>query len=86
MISFERLNDSDRDGAAIALEVWEMSATAFGRFVADVPAPLCIGTINLANGESVKGFLCEPAALADARDITSHGGWRAYLKSSDFAS
>jgi allophanate hydrolase len=76
----------DRDGAAIALEVWEMSAAAFGRFVADVPSPLCIGTIALANGESVKGFLCEPAALVGARDITSHGGWRAYLKSGDFAS
>jgi allophanate hydrolase len=78
--------DQGGTGAAIALEVWALSAAAFGRFVADVPSPLCIGTIALANGESVKGFLCEPAALAGARDITSYGGWRAYLKSSDFTS
>ena len=37
--------------------------------------------LTLATGESVKGFLCEPAALAGAIDITAHGGWRAFLKS-----
>jgi allophanate hydrolase len=66
-------------GTAIALEVWELSVAAFGSFVAAVPPPLCIGTVQLANGESVKGFLCEPAALAGAEDISTHGGWRAYL-------
>jgi allophanate hydrolase len=29
----------------------------------------------------VKGFICEPAAITTARDITEHGGWRAYLDS-----
>ena len=67
------------DGAAIALEVWELSTAAFGSFVAAVPPPLCIGTLSLANGETVKGFLCEPAALVGATDISHHGGWRAYL-------
>jgi allophanate hydrolase len=68
------------NGAAIALEVWELSEAAFGSFVAAVPPPLCIGTVKLASGESVKGFLCEPAALEGAEDITVHGGWRAHLK------
>ena len=27
----------------------------------------------------VKGFICEPAAIADATDISMFGGWRAYL-------
>ncbi|MBL9210416.1 MAG: allophanate hydrolase [Opitutaceae bacterium] len=66
-------------GAAIALEVWELTPAAFGEFVAAVPPPLCIGTVTLAHGEQVKGFLCEPAALPGAEDITAHGGWRAYL-------
>ncbi len=66
------------DGAAIALEVWELSTAAFGSFVAAVPPPLCIGTLTLSTGESVKGFLCEPAALVGAEDITRFGGWRAY--------
>jgi allophanate hydrolase len=69
------------NGAAIALEVWELSTAAFGSFVAAVPPPLCIGTLSLANGESVKGFLCEPAALEGASDITAHGGWRGDLRS-----
>jgi allophanate hydrolase len=29
----------------------------------------------------VKGFICEPWALADAQDITAFGGWRAYIAS-----
>jgi allophanate hydrolase len=66
-------------GAPIALEVWEMPVRHFGKFVAGVPAPLVIGTITLADGRSVKGFLCEPIALAEATDITQFGGWRAYL-------
>jgi allophanate hydrolase len=66
------------DGAAIALEVWELSTVAFGSFVAAVPPPLCIGTVALSTGENVKGFLCEPSAFNGADDITRFGGWRAY--------
>ncbi|WJR78918.1 allophanate hydrolase [Bradyrhizobium sp. NP1] len=66
-------------GAAIALEVWSLSADAFGRFVAAIPPPLSIGTIRLADGHSVKGFLAEPAALEGARDISAFGGWRAFM-------
>ena len=67
------------NGAAIDVEVWEMSAEAFGLFVANIPAPMCIGTVGLETGESVKSFLCEPIALEGAQDITQHGGWRSYL-------
>lgn len=68
-----------RDGAAIALEVWELALDAFGRFVAAIPPPLCIGSVALETGQVVKGFLCESAAVAGAIDITAAGGWRAYL-------
>ncbi|NUR12834.1 MAG: allophanate hydrolase, partial [Bradyrhizobium sp.] len=66
-------------GAAIELEIWSLSSSAFGRFVNASPAPMAIGTIRLADGRSVKGFLVEPAVLGDARDITAYGGWRAYV-------
>jgi allophanate hydrolase len=66
------------DGAAIEVEVYALDAARFGRFVAKVPPPLAIGTLELADGSRVKGFVCEPAALADAEDITRFGGWRAY--------
>jgi allophanate hydrolase len=66
-------------GTAIAVELWALSAAAFGQFVAAVPPPLSIGTINLSDGRSVKGFIVEPAALDGARDISAFGGWRAYV-------
>ena len=66
------------EGAAIAVEVWDMPITHFGRFVAGVPAPLGIGNVQLQDGRVVKGFICEGFALAQAQDITHFGGWRAY--------
>jgi allophanate hydrolase len=65
----------------IEIEVWALDAAAFGSFVAEIPAPLGIGTLELEDGSSVKGFLCEPIALEGAQDITDFGGWRAYRQS-----
>ena len=66
-------------GAAIEIEVWALSERAFGRFVAAVPPPLSIGTLELDGGRSVKGFLVESEAIEGARDISSFGGWRAFM-------
>jgi allophanate hydrolase len=56
-----------------------MPVAEYGSFVALIPSPLGIGTVQLADGSSVQGFICEPEALVDARDITHFGGWRAYI-------
>ena len=69
----------DSEGGAIETEVWDLPADGFGRFIASIPAPLCVGTVLLTDGSAPKGFLVEPEGVADARDITSHGGWRAFL-------
>ena len=66
-------------GASIEVEVWEMPARHFGSFVAGIPAPLGIGTVELVDGSLEKGFICEGYAVEGARDITDLGGWRAYL-------
>ena len=66
-------------GASIELEIWSLSSSAFGKFINAIPAPMAIGTVKLADGRSVKGFLVEPAVLSEAYDITSFGGWRAYM-------
>lgn len=76
-----RCQAQEPGGAAIRVELWDVPSQAFGSFVEGVPAPLGIGTLTLADGRSVKGFICEPCALAGARDITGHGGWAAYLQS-----
>jgi allophanate hydrolase len=68
-------------GSAVALEVWELPLIEFGSFVAGISAPLGIGTVTLADGSEVLGFVCEAAAVEGAEDITAFGGWRAYLAS-----
>jgi allophanate hydrolase len=66
-------------GSAIEVEVWAMPAEPFGRFVAAVPPPLSIGSIKLADGRLVKGFLVEAEAVNGARDISQYGGWRNFV-------
>jgi allophanate hydrolase len=68
------------DGASIEVEVWSVPASLFGSFVAGIPAPLCIGKVELESGEQVAGFLCESSATTTATDITALGSWRRYLK------
>jgi len=69
----------DEQGAAIAVELWDIPVARFGEFVAEIPAPLGIGSLLLADGRSVKGFICEPAVLKQALEITEFGGWRNWL-------
>ncbi len=66
-------------GSSIALEIWALPAAAFGKFVAAIPPPLSIGTVRLADGRGVKGFMVEPADIGGARDISAFGGWRAFM-------
>ncbi len=73
------LRAPDFAGPGIAVEVWSLDAAGFGRFVSAIPQPLGIGKVLLADGTLASGFLCEPAALEGAREITELGGWRAYM-------
>jgi allophanate hydrolase len=68
-------------GTSVEVEVWEIDAAGFGSFVAEIPPPLGIGTLELDDGELVKGFVCEGYAAAAGKDISAFGGWRNYLKS-----
>jgi len=67
-------------GASVDVEVWSVPAEQFGSFVAGIPAPLGIGKVDLEDGQQVSGFICEAHAVEGARDITSFGGWRQYLR------
>ena len=66
-------------GAAIEVEIYEIPSSSMGGFLAGVAPPLAIGTLLLADGSEVKGFVSEPRATENARDITAFGGWRAYM-------
>jgi allophanate hydrolase len=69
------------NGVAIPVEVWALSAAGFGDFVSQIPSPLGIGKVVLADDSVVSGFICEPYALDGATDISSLGGWRNYIAS-----
>ncbi|MDB5961585.1 MAG: allophanate hydrolase [Massilia sp.] len=69
------------EGTAVEVEIWEMPIAQYGSFVALIPWPLGIGTLTLADGSAVQGFVCESMALAGAEDISHHGGWRNYMAS-----
>jgi allophanate hydrolase len=66
-------------GSSIELEIWALPAAGFGEFVAAIPPPLSIGTVRLADGRGVKGFIVEPTAITGSRDISAFGGWRAFM-------
>src|SRR5207244_3738416 len=74
------LRDDERAGFAL-VEIYDLPVAGFGALVASVAPPLAIGTIELEDGEAVKGFLCESWAAVQARDITDFGSWVAFRDS-----
>ncbi|MEV4228509.1 allophanate hydrolase [Streptomyces bobili] len=66
-------------GAPVEVEVWRLPAAGLGALLSALPRPMALGRVTLVDGTELPGFLCEPSALTDARDITEFGGWRAYL-------
>jgi len=74
------IREAGEGGSAIEGEVWAIPAAGIGPLLAQVPPPLGFGTVALESGPCL-GFLAEPSGLPGAPEITSHGGWRAYLAS-----
>jgi allophanate hydrolase len=73
-----------RDGGApIEVELWELAPAALGELVAEISGPLAIGRVELDGGEWVTGFVCEGHGREGARDISDHGGWRAFVESGE---
>ncbi|WP_043113021.1 allophanate hydrolase-related protein, partial [Pseudacidovorax intermedius] len=69
------------NGVPIALEVWSVPRAEVGAFLAQIPPPLGLGSVELADGRWVHSFICEAHALQGAEDVSAHGGWRAYIAS-----
>jgi gamma-glutamylcyclotransferase (GGCT)/AIG2-like uncharacterized protein YtfP len=66
-------------GSAIAVEVWAVPPAGLVSILLQEPPGLCVGKVKLADGQEVLGVLGEPLLMEGQREITSHGGWRAYL-------
>ena len=70
----------EQDGENIRIEVYAVPKELFGNFIAMVPEPLGIGSVELTSGEWVKSFICEEFGynLSGTTDITTFGGWKNY--------
>jgi allophanate hydrolase len=65
------------DGAELAGERWLVSEAGLGRFLAALPEPMLLGSIELADGSSAVGFACDAVAAAEGEDVTRYGDWLA---------
>ncbi|HST85352.1 MAG TPA: hypothetical protein VLL08_26665 [Kineosporiaceae bacterium] len=66
-------------GSALEVEVYRIAVAALGPLLVTVASPLAIGSVVLAGGEQVLGFVCEGFAGAESVDLTHFGSWRKYL-------
>jgi len=66
-------------GASVAVEVWAVPAAGLAEILLNEPPGLSIGKVTLADGEEMLGVLGEPLLCEGQREITSYGGWRAYV-------
>lgn len=66
-------------GAALEVEVWDLPEAAIAELATLTDPPVSLGQMVLESGETVYGYLCDPAGLGDARDVTEFGGWRTFL-------
>lgn len=72
------------NGTSVYLEVFSLPATNVGAFLQQIPAPLGLGSVELEDGSSTIGFICEGYVAEGGpgvEDITHLGSWHEYLKS-----
>ncbi|MGC4988185.1 allophanate hydrolase [Nocardia salmonicida] len=70
----------DGQGAPILGELFLVSPAGLGRFLAELPPPMALTSIELSDGRAVVGFACSYDAAVAATDITRFGSWVAYLR------
>lgn len=68
-------------GASIDGGMWLLSTGALGEFLRQLPAPMNLGSVTLADGSTAVGFGCVASVGHAAVDITEFGGWLAWLDS-----
>ncbi|MEV5651520.1 allophanate hydrolase [Nocardia sp. NPDC052254] len=66
-------------GVAVAGERWLLSPAALGRFLANLPAPMQLGAVELDDGSWHTAFGCDGEAAAAGKDLSEYGSWRAAL-------
>jgi len=70
-------------GRSIAVELWEVDEAGLVRILEEEPPGLSVGRVRLADEREVLGVLAEPYIVIGWPEISTTGGWRAYLKRQD---
>ena len=65
-------------GVSVAVEVWAVPPAGLASILLKEPPGLSIGKVRLASGVETLGVLAEPILCEGQREISAHGGWRAY--------
>ncbi|MFN8455949.1 MAG: glutamyl-tRNA amidotransferase [Anaerolineae bacterium] len=69
----------NKDGVALALELWEIAAAGLAQILEKEPPGLTVGRVLLDDGREVLGVLAESYVTQNKVEISHFGGWRAYL-------
>jgi hypothetical protein len=68
-------------GTSVAVEIWQVPAEGLADILLAEPPGLAIGKVVLRDGSIALGVLGEPFLCEQGQEITSYGGWRAYIAS-----
>jgi hypothetical protein len=66
-------------GVCVALELWDVPLEGLAKVLLAEPPGLVVGKVLLKDGSVVLGVLGEPFLCEGQREISAHGGWRAYV-------
>ncbi len=69
----------DEQGAAIDVELYEISKEGMQEVLSKEPDGLTIKVITLIDGSKVQGVVGLPFIIENRKEITKYGGWRNYL-------
>lgn len=69
----------DEEGAAIDVELYEISEEGMQEVLSKEPEGLTIKEITLIDGSKVQGVVGLPFIVEGRKEITKYGGWRNYL-------
>lgn len=69
----------EKEGEKIDVELWKLSQDALVLILMKEPPGLCLGKVELENGDFVLGVLGEPYVILAQKEITEFGGWRQYI-------
>lgn len=61
----------ETNGTYVEVDIYDIPVANLGQFMKQVKTPLSIGEIELADGQWVKGFVCEPYGVKHGEDISA---------------